>query len=361
MASIGSKEQSRFKGLDDILPGGAIGFEGRTFDAINTVYTSSASPLSTLPKSGKNLNAAKDEPEVVKSKLAQNFGDEAKGKQNTDDSSNMLFWAHLFRQHAADENGVAQGSGIADIIKLAEAVGFDTTPAKQFIEKVTGKTYAEFEKSSGGYSFDLSGIDNISGFTHSSNGSLRDRINETVLQKFARMDHLAYGMGSRTGSNGRIDCSGFISQLAKAVDMDLNGKTTKLFSTLNSTSEGQYENASRIVGGTKRINKSDLMQMEDKGLLQAGMVISTDKGATRSGFDANRKYGIDHVVMTAERNGQLVIVESRSGAGVTMTDFDDWIKTKGNTTFFVTDMVKLAQVTSPNIQMASHSPAPSIG
>lgn len=359
MAILGTKDQSVFNGLGDILPGGALDFEDRTINAIHS--TTAGTPLSGFSKSGKALPMPKDEPEVAKSKLVNQFTEQAKGKDSSNNAADMLFWAEMFKQHATDESGISKGNVIADIIKLGDALGFDTSAGKQFIAQATGKPYSEFAKNSSSYNFDLGRMDDVSNFSHSNNGSLRDRVNETVLQKFARMDHLSYGMGSRTGSNGRIDCSGFISQLANAVDRDLNGRSTKLSSTLNSTSEGQYINAKRMIGGTDRIDKSTLMNMEANGTLQAGMVISTDKGATRSGFDANRKYGIDHVVMTAERNGQLVIVESRSGAGVTMTDFDDWIKSKGNTTFFVTDMVKLAQATSPNIQMASQGPSPNLG
>lgn len=344
------------------------------FDLLNPeAYLNAPAPIlpreRPAPKSdglrgdGKDITSSAKPADDFEKKRA-----EAKQEEERDQNIRLLFWLEFLAKNTADEEGVSNGSSITSLLALADAVGLDTTPVKQFIEKVSGKSYAEFKAMGDGVSlsfagYTTSGLDgDIKSFGLSNNGSLRDQINENIVKMFHIMDPLKYQIGSRTGRNGSIDCSGFVGQLARSVDTALNGRLTKLSSTLNGTSESIYVNAAKSVGGTGRIGKHDLERMETAGLLQPGMIISTDKGATRSGFDANRKYGIDHIVMTAEKNGRLVIMESRSGAGVTMTDFNDWIKTKGNTTFFVTDMVKLAQNTSPAIQNAKnhHAPAPTL-
>ncbi len=160
MAILGTKDQSVFNGLTDVLPGGVLDLERRAFDAIYS--TNTGTPLSGFSKSGKALPMPKDEPEVAaakKSTLVGTFTEKSDGKDNQEESSRLFLLMSMWASQNADADGTVNGSALVNIIDvLKNQFGVDTSPAEKLIERVTGKPYAEFKASAQDSNFDVSGF-----------------------------------------------------------------------------------------------------------------------------------------------------------------------------------------------------------
>jgi hypothetical protein len=133
-----------------------------------------------------------------------------------------------------------------------------------------------------------------------------------------------YRMGAK-GEGGFIDCSGFIQMAVRNVTQELvdnnvisAGTATRIRGIFNNNSEGQITAMARY--GTM-LNED---QLRANGLCE-GMVLAIDTGQHR--HDAGRALGIDHIAYCFRgEDGRLMIAESRSGAGTTVSEAQGWFE-----------------------------------
>lgn len=152
---------------------------------------------------------------------------------------------------------------------------------------------------------------------------------EHLKRTFEKYDSYTYGLGHK-GANGKIDCSGFIEKcLTEYNPFEPNSAEAREWAKLGArtTSEGYFTRLAAVAGKSSDLSDKSLQERLQalKGL-SSGSIISIDTGPTR--FDAGRKFGIDHIV-TVEQDpvtGKTYILESRSGAGVTRTEAEEWLK-----------------------------------
>lgn len=152
---------------------------------------------------------------------------------------------------------------------------------------------------------------------------------EHLKQTFEKYDSYTYGLGHK-GANGKIDCSGFIEKcLTEYNPFDPNSAEAREWAKLGArtTSEGYFTRLAAVAGKSSDLSDKSLQErLEALKGLSSGSIISIDTGPTR--FDAGRQFGIDHIV-TVEQDpvtGKTYILESRSGAGVTRTEAEEWLK-----------------------------------
>ncbi|PZP55201.1 MAG: hypothetical protein DI586_07615 [Micavibrio aeruginosavorus] len=336
MAILEIKEQSRFKGLDDVLPGGAIGFEGRTFDAINTVYAASTSPLSTFSKSGKSLSAPKDEPELAiakKATLSGKFSDQAEDQDKSAESTKLFMLVSMWATQNADENGTVSGNSFVNIIEvLKNQFGIDTSPVEKLIERVTGTPYAEFKNSAQNTNFD------VSGFYHQDTKGNRSPIirnggfdSDKVL-RIAASDNAGAG-----------NCAKGVANIAEGLGWDVQrGHATEWDKTLprNGWVKLQGANAHNAPEGAVLVYNSD---------------IELGKKARNSGGGV---YG--HVEFVAEgANGQKLFVSDKArnnaGGSVPNNFAGAYIYVGDNAP---ASNLAIARNFNQGISLASHGPTP---
>lgn len=181
---------------------------------------------------------------------------------------------------------------------------------------------------------------------------LRGSLNQRIESLTNSMKGVGYGLGARGGN--RIDCSGFV---AKAVSAAVAGTRegvyvtdgkgtvvkasldTRLAGEFNTTSEGQLN---ALLRRDLRIITQDNLRQEMRG----GMVIAMDTG--HKGFDAGRRFGIDHVVITYEdKNGKLWVAQSSSKeGGVNKVPAEQWLAKweKSGAKLYAADLTEAATI-----------------
>ena len=152
---------------------------------------------------------------------------------------------------------------------------------------------------------------------------------EHLKRTFEKYDSYTYGLGHK-GANGKIDCSGFIEKcLTEYNPFEPNSAEAREWAKLGArtTSEGYFTRLAAVAGKLSDLSDKSLQErLEALKGLSSGSIVSIDTGRTR--FDAGRQFGIDHIV-TVEQDpvtGKTYILESRSGAGVTRTEAEEWLK-----------------------------------
>lgn len=168
---------------------------------------------------------------------------------------------------------------------------------------------------------------------------LSDKSDATISQVGASLvtqarqaiaDGVKYELGARDMATGKIDCSGFVSQINQATITGIEAQSKAnlpdgLAQALTGTSESIITKVGKLTGETLKLqaNKLDLSKIRE------GMLIGLDTGPTS--FDAGRKYGIDHIAQfVKDANGVMQVIESRGRRGVTETDAEAWLKRFGD-------------------------------
>lgn len=142
-------------------------------------------------------------------------------------------------------------------------------------------------------------------------------------------DHVKYGFGIKDPDSGRVDCSGWVVALQNATMDEINGKAGRsVFSRADRFSPG-FDSAAAIL---EKAEARSGMLLEGAAItpdiLREGMVIGEDNGP--KSWDRGRFQGIDHVVMVVRdpASGELMVSQSRGGAGVELSRLDDYLEAK---------------------------------
>lgn len=156
-----------------------------------------------------------------------------------------------------------------------------------------------------------------------------------------------YQFGSKNSASGGIDCSGWVTEntrnMMEAVNAEsgkpIYGKEAKavLRQGANGGAAGLIQTVSQATG---ELLSNDALA-PDK--VREGMMIGMDTG--NKGWDRGRFGGIDHIVQTYRdaETGRMMVSESSSRKGVTVTDYEEWYKKwNGRAKLYGTDVTKLA-------------------
>lgn len=156
-----------------------------------------------------------------------------------------------------------------------------------------------------------------------------------------------YKFKEKNSASGAIDCSGWVTEntrnMMEAVNAEsgkpIYGKEAKagLRKGANGGAAGLIQTVSQATG---ELLSNDALA-PDK--VREGMMIGMDTGDR--GWDTGRFGGIDHIVQTYRdaETGRMIVSESRSGKGVTVTDYEEWYKKwNGRANLYGTDITKLA-------------------
>ena len=149
-----------------------------------------------------------------------------------------------------------------------------------------------------------------------------------------KYDDVKYGFGSKNLGSGKVDCSGWVSQLQNATMDEINQKAGKTvfsgkdyFDKFNQPAAGIIKDS---VDTTGTLMRSPL----DASKLKEGMIIGEDNGKMfdKKGnqWDAGRYQGIDHITMVVKdpKSGQLMVSQSRGGEGVELMPLDKYLERK---------------------------------
>lgn len=133
-----------------------------------------------------------------------------------------------------------------------------------------------------------------------------------------------------------IDCSGLAYLGLKEVMGNL-GLGRSEIGGFYSSSEGQLQAA--IKKGVPIRTNGDLSSSS----FQGGELLFTDNG--ERGWDANRRFGIDHAMMTFkdQEDGKVYVLQSTGSKGVHRVPIEEWFAKNQNTEMYVADMVDIAQ------------------
>ena len=142
-----------------------------------------------------------------------------------------------------------------------------------------------------------------------------------------------YSLGSAFGgTEPRFDCSLWVRQTLEAQFKDYPGWSIANKSMWNS--EGIFKTCMNVAGSHEEYRNMDRYgQSEREQMLLniinkvgPGGIIATDKGPTRSGFDAGREYGIDHILRVVEKDGKLYMSHTTMAApkGTLFEPVEEW-------------------------------------
>lgn len=144
-----------------------------------------------------------------------------------------------------------------------------------------------------------------------------------------RYDHLQYQFGSKSVNARGIDCSGWVGTLVNNAMDEVNREAGRaVFSRADRVNLGG-ENSEAIIDRFARSSGQLLTGSQvNRANLREGMIIGEDNG--RQGWDNGRARGIDHITMVVRNpsNGELMISQSRGGAGVELTPIDRYLAAK---------------------------------
>lgn len=156
-----------------------------------------------------------------------------------------------------------------------------------------------------------------------------------------------YSFGSKNSASGGIDCSGWVTENTRNMMEAVNAESGKpiygkeaqavLRQGANGGAAGLIQTVSQATG---ELLSNDALA-PDK--VREGMMIGMDTG--NKGWDRGRFGGIDHIVQTYRdaETGRMMVSESSSRKGVTVTDYEEWYKNwNGRAKLYGTDVTKLA-------------------
>jgi len=142
-----------------------------------------------------------------------------------------------------------------------------------------------------------------------------------------------YSLGSGFGgTEPRFDCSLWVRQTLEA--QFKNYPNWSLSNKDMWTSEGIFKSCMNVAGSHeeyRNMARHSLLEREQMLLdivkkVGPGGIIATDKGPTRSGFDVNREYGIDHILRVVEKDGKLYMSHTTvaSPRGTHFEPVEEW-------------------------------------
>lgn len=166
--------------------------------------------------------------------------------------------------------------------------------------------------------------------------NIRAVTSASLANIYRQYDGVKYEFGGKevnTPEDG-IDCSGLAYRGLESVMKNL-GVTQRDYGSFYNSSEGQLVAA--IKKGVPIRTKEDLTASSFKG----GELILTDNGQTS--FDKNRKFSVDHALVTFKKGDQVFVLQSTGDKGVHTMPIEDWMRTNHAKEIYVADMVDIVQ------------------
>ena len=150
-----------------------------------------------------------------------------------------------------------------------------------------------------------------------------------------KYDHVKYGLGRRSVSEGAIDCSGFVAQLYEATVNDLNKNLgSQVFNPNDLKGKVSADQIKKFAANT--VMEGNLRNLNAANF-KPGMLIGTDNGQ-KSWEGKGRYKGIDHIVMVVQGpNGEMYTSQSSSGKGVNQMPLQQYLSTAPNGQAVVVD------------------------
>lgn len=172
-----------------------------------------------------------------------------------------------------------------------------------------------------------------------------------------KYDDVKYGFGSKNLASGKVDCSGWVSQLQNATMEEINKKAGReVFSGKDFFDKYNQSAADIIKDG---VNTTGVLMRSplDASKLKEGMIIGEDNG--QKGWDKGRYNGIDHITMVVKdpKTGQLMVSQSRGGEGVELSPLDKYLERKqaNGVQLFATDPLAKARSLIENPQQPAQT------
>jgi peptidoglycan hydrolase-like protein with peptidoglycan-binding domain len=168
-----------------------------------------------------------------------------------------------------------------------------------------------------------------------------------------KYDHVKYGFGDKNLASGKVDCSGWVSQLQNATMEEINQKAGKPVFAGKDFFDKNNQSAADIIKDSVNTTGTFMRSPLDASKLKEGMIIGEDNG--NKGWDAGRYKGIDHITMVVKdpKSGELMISQSRGGEGVELMPLDKYLQRKqaNGVELFATDPLAKAR---PLIEGPAH-------
>ena len=149
-----------------------------------------------------------------------------------------------------------------------------------------------------------------------------------------KYDDVKYGFGSKNLATGKVDCSGWVSQLQNATMDEINQKAGKTVFSGKDYFDKHNQAAADIIKDSVNTTGTLMRSPLDASKLKEGMIIGEDNGKmfNKQGvqWDAGRYQGIDHITMVVKdpKSGQLMVSQSRGGEGVELMPLDKYLERK---------------------------------
>ncbi len=160
-----------------------------------------------------------------------------------------------------------------------------------------------------------------------------------------KYDDVKYGFGSKNLASGKVDCSGWVSQMQNATMEEINQKAGKTVFSGKDFFDKNNQAAADIIKDSVQTTGTLMRSPLDKSQLKEGMIIGEDNG--QKGWDKGRYNGIDHIttVVKDPKTGQLMVSQSRGGEGVELTTLDKYLERKqaNGVELFATDPLAKAR------------------
>lgn len=160
-----------------------------------------------------------------------------------------------------------------------------------------------------------------------------------------KYDDVKYGFGSKNLASGKVDCSGWVSQMQNATMEEINQKAGKTVFSGKDFFDKNNQAAADIIKDSVQTTGTLMRSPLDKAQLKEGMIIGEDNG--QKGWDKGRYNGIDHITMVVKdpKTGQLMVSQSRGGEGVELTTLDKYLERKqaNGVELFATDPLAKAR------------------
>lgn len=160
-----------------------------------------------------------------------------------------------------------------------------------------------------------------------------------------KYDDVKYGFGSKNLASGKVDCSGWVSQMQNATMEEINQKAGKTVFSGKDFFDKNNQAAADIIKDSVQTTGTLMRSPLDKSQLKEGMIIGEDNG--QKGWDKGRYNGIDHITMVVKdpKTGQLMVSQSRGGEGVELTTLDKYLERKqaNGVELFATDPLAKAR------------------
>jgi cell wall-associated NlpC family hydrolase len=181
--------------------------------------------------------------------------------------------------------------------------------------------------------------------------SVRNSISKSVQETFHALDHRGYKLGAKTGNN--IDCSGFVAVAVRNAMQDCQntgfedkgGNVTTVSTDARLTKDFVNHSEAQLQA---MINRGvHIYREDDLQTIQPGYIFALDTGNKK--FDAGRKIGIDHIVISFQGDdGNIYIAQSSSGKGVNRELASTWLarQHRNGTKLYAADLVEVTKISS---------------